>query len=259
MLKAGKGPPLVLLHGFCGAARGWQALVDALSDRFHVIAPDWPGFGESTDRTPLPSVQAMAAWVVSIAHRMGLERFSVLGHSMSGYVVQTLLRDHEGRVDRAVLYGAGLADPAAARFESLERTIERLERDGAEATARRVCATWFVEGDGAVGYRGCVADGAQMDVAAGIAALRACKGIDFSGTLRAVGRDVLVVLGDRDRTFQVTDAIALREALPKARLCVMPGCAHAAHLEAPKLFADVLRSFLEEPHLMSARRLPSRR
>jgi 2-hydroxy-6-oxonona-2,4-dienedioate hydrolase len=253
MLKAGRGPPLVLLHGFCGAARGWQALVDSLSDGFEVIAPDWPGFGESTDRTPLASVPDMAAWVVSLADRMGLERVSVLGHSMSGYVVQALLRDHEGRVDRAVLYGAGLADPAAARFESLDRTIDRLLREGAEATARRVCATWFVEGEAAAGYRGCVADGARMDVAAGVAALRACEGIDFAGTLRAVGRDALVILGDRDRTFRVGDAVALREALPEASLCVMPGCAHAAHLEAPRLFADIVRGFLQEPKPRPAR------
>ena len=247
MLRAGKGPPLVLLHGFCSAARGWQLLIDSLSDGFEVIAPDWPGFGESIDRAPLASVPDMAAWVVSLVDRMGLERVSLLGHSMSGYVVQALLRDHEGRVDRAVLYGAGLADPVAARFESLDQTIDRLLREGSAATARRVCATWFVEGEAAAGYSGCVADGALMDVAAGVAALRACEGIDFAGTLCAVGRDALVILGDRDRTFRVSDAVALKEALPRARLCVMPGCAHAAHHEAPEQFAEILRGFLEEP------------
>ena len=244
--RAGHGPPLVLLHGFCGAARGWHSLAEALSDRFDVIAPDWPGFGASTDRRPLTSLSDMTSWVVALADRMQLDRFSVLGHSMSGYVVQALLRDHEGRIDRAVLYGAGLADPAAARFESLDRTVERLQRDGATQTARRVCATWFVKGEAAPAYRDCVADGETMDVAAGVAALRACEGIDFTGTLGGVGREVLVIIGDRDRTFGLQDAVALKSALPGSRLCVMPGCAHAAHLERPDPFACVLRDFLKD-------------
>jgi len=247
MPRAGSGPPVVLLHGFCGAARGWRPLVDALADRFDLIAPDWPGFGPSVDREPLESIPDMAAWVVSLADRLGLERFSVIGHSMSGYVVQTLLREHGHRIDRAVLYGTGLADPAASRFESLEATAVRLRDDGAAATARRVCATWFVAGERAPAYADCVADGGRMDVAAGVAALRACREIDFSGTLGSVDREALVVVGDRDRTFRVAEAAALAASLPRGRLCVLPLAAHAAHLEAPGLFAHVLRDFLSPP------------
>jgi 2-hydroxy-6-oxonona-2,4-dienedioate hydrolase len=246
MLRAGSGPPLLLLHGFCGAARGWAGLIERLADRFDVIAPDWPGFGDAAEREPLASIPAMAAWVVGLADRAALRRFHVLGHSMSGYVVQALLRDHGDRIDKAVLFGAGLADPASARFEPLARTIERLQGGGAAQTARRVCATWFVEGERAAGYAACVTDGAQMDVAAGVASLRACEGIDFSGTLGGVVQDALVVLGDRDRTFRVADGAALARELPRGQLCVLPDCAHAAHLEAPDVFVGVLRRFLGE-------------
>ncbi len=245
MLRTGSGSPVLLLHGFCGAAQGWRTLVDALADEFDLIAPDWPGFGQSVDRAPLASISEMASWVVALADRLGLARFSVVGHSMSGYVVQTLLREHEARVDRAVLYGTGLRNPAASRFESLDKTTARLRDEGADATAHRVCATWFVAGERAPAYQDCVRDGGRMDVAAGVTALRACEGIDFTGTLGSVRREALVVLGDRDRTFRVADAVSLAAAIPMARLCVLPRCAHAAHREAPELFAHVLRDFLQ--------------
>lgn len=244
VLRQGAGAPLLLLHGFCGAAAGWQAMMQTLAGRFDVIAPDWPGFGASLDRHFCTSIDAMAGRVIALADAFGLARFSVLGHSMSGFVVQHLLLQHGARVDKAVLYGAGLSARRSGRFETLRATIERLRAEGSRATASRVCATWFVAQQHAAAYASCVEHGAMMDVDAGAAALQACETIDFCGRLSSVDHEALVMLGDRDRTFSVDDAQQLAAALPNARLCVLPGCAHGAHWESPELFAQVLMDFL---------------
>ncbi|MGD9941861.1 MAG: alpha/beta fold hydrolase [Burkholderiaceae bacterium] len=245
VVRRGAGAPLLLLHGFCGSAAGWAGLAQRLSARFDVIAPDWPGFGASVRCTPCRSIEAMAGELIALADALGLARFHVLGHSMSGFVVQQLLLQHGDRVDKAVLYGAGLSVRHGGRFESLSATIERLRRDGSAATARGVCATWFVEQQQAAPYEFCVEQGAAMDVDAGIAALEACETVDFSGRLAAVANPVLVMLGDRDRTFQVDDAVRLAAALPDAGLCVLPHCAHGAHWERPEAFELALTGFLD--------------
>lgn len=244
VLRHGAGAQLLLLHGFCGAAAGWQQMMPMLAGRFDVIAPDWPGFGASLERFPCASIDAMAGRIIALADALGLRRFNVLGHSMSGFVVQHLLLQHGSRIDKAVLYGAGLSARRSGRFETLQATIERLRAEGSAATARRVCATWFVDQQRAAAYAACVESGATMDADAGIAALKACEAIDFGGRLGGVEHDVLVVLGDRDRTFSVDDAQQLAAALPNAGLCVLPGCAHGAHWESPELFAHVLMDFL---------------
>lgn len=244
VLRRATSPPLLLLHGFCAAAAGWLPTMERLAGNFDVIAPEWPGFGTSVERAPCTSIDAMAERVIALADALCLGRFHVLGHSMSGFVVQQLLLRHPQRIGKAVLYGAGLLTSRDGRFETLQATIERLRREGVHATARKVCATWFVEQERAASYAACVDQGAGMDAEAGIAALTACETIDFSDRLGGVDNEVLVILGDRDRTFRVGDAVQLAAALPNASLCVLPGCAHAAHLEQPELFGQVVDGFL---------------
>jgi len=244
ILRKGVGEALVLLHGFCSAAAGWQPTLDGLGGSFDVIAPDWPGFGGSIDRRPCHSVDEMADRVVRLADALELQTFHLLGHSMSGFVVQALLLRHPARVRKAVLYGAGLATNRSGRFESLHATVGRLRRQGVTATAEHVCGTWFVQGNLAKPYTECVSLGARMDAEAGIAALKACESIDFAGRMSGISNPVLVIVGDRDRTFSVDDALRLAAAFPHSSLCVLPDCAHAAHLERPALFSAVVAEFL---------------
>lgn len=245
LIRRGTGPAVVLLHGLCSTAQSWLPTIAALAPRFDLIAPNWPGFGSDIGRSPCTSVAEMAARVLQLADELRLPSFHVIGHSMSGFVVQELLRSHGQRIGKAVLYGAGLTTRPESRFESLRTSIERLRREGSAATADRICETWFVQGRSAPEFATSVQQGAAMNVEAGIAALRACESVDFAGRLSGVQNEVLVVLGDRDRTFRVADGVELAAAMPDASLCVLPGCAHAAHLERPTLFNFVVAAHLE--------------
>ena len=233
-----------LLHGFASSARTWDATRHALEHEFQVVTPDWPGFGNCADEAPLVSAREMAQFVIALADRLGVERFHVLGYSMSGFVVQELLSTHTARIARAVLYGAGARVDAARRFEPLQRTLERLQADGVEKTVQRVAGTWFCEGDQALAYQACVEAGRNMSLDAANAAMRAFEQSDYREKLRAVSQRVLVIMGERDRTFPIEMGVELRDAIPGAQLCVLPGCAHAAHLERPDLFNRVVCEFL---------------
>lgn len=244
-VREGSGPALLLLHGFCSTAESWLPVLPSLARSFDVIAPTWPGFGGGDRFPPCASITEMVDRLIIFAGSLGLKTFNVIGHSMSGFVVQELLCRHASRVEKVVLYGSGLKADRDARFEPLATTIERLQRDGPMATAQRVCGTWFAAGTQAAAYGSCVAQGASMRVDAGVAALRAASDCDFTGRLAVVAQDVLVLLGDRDRTFRVIDGVDLAAAMPHACLCVLPGCAHAVHLERPELFSLVVLDFLQ--------------
>jgi pimeloyl-ACP methyl ester carboxylesterase len=233
-----------LLHGFASSARTWDATRTALDSEFRVITPDWPGFGKRAAEAPLHSAEEMAQFVIAHADTFGLERFHVLGYSMSGFVVQELLLSHAARIGRAVLYGAGARVDPVRRFEPLQRTIERLQADGVEKAVERVAATWFCAGDAALAYKACVEAGRHMSLDAAVAAMRAFEASDYRERLGAVSRNVLVIMGERDRTFPIEMGVELRDAIPGAQICVLPGCAHAAHLERPDLFNRVVCEFL---------------
>lgn len=240
-------PALFLLHGFCGSSQTWSALAPALSDVFSVWTPDWPGFGDRLEQRPLESVAAMARQVLALADAEGLERFHVLGHSMSGFVVQELLRDHAERVDRAVIYGSFASMQAGGRFESVQDTAARVQREGVAATAQRIVTTWFVDGAAHPRHAESVAQGTRMSMDAALAAMQACAPVDYSGALAQVQRPVLVITGEHDRTASLNASIALARGIPGAALCVLPQAAHAAHLEQAALFQLAVRRFLLAP------------
>lgn len=235
---------VMLLHGFCGSAQGWAPTIGHLSRYMTVMAPDWPGYGSQSNLAPLTSVEAMAEHALRCADAARVTRFDVIGHSMSGLVVQQLLLRHAGRIGRAVLYGAGLRMDPERRFESAEVTRTRLREEGVAATVARVAATWFTRGRDGPAYPACVQAGLGMTEGAALAAMHAFESIDYTGRLGGVRREVLVIMGDGERTSPPVMGLQLAEAIPGARLCVLPQCGHAAHLEHPDLFNSVVCDFL---------------
>ena len=83
-----------------------------------------------------------------------------------------------------------------------------------------------------------------MTKPAGIAMIRAAKDVDFSTRLPASTTPALVINGEKERTFPPSMALALATSLPKGSLCILPGCAHAAHLEDPAIFNAIVKNGL---------------
>lgn len=99
-------PPLVLVHGFLVSHAEFDDVIDALATRFHVIAPDLPGFGDSEKPSPSRYPYGIEAFAESVADLMaafGVGRAHVLGHSMGGAVALTLAAHHAELVNRLVL------------------------------------------------------------------------------------------------------------------------------------------------------------
>ena len=100
----GKGPPLLLLHGFPQTHVMWHRIAPQLSERFAVIAMDLRGYGWST--APRSSAgdgyskRVMAEDAVAVMDSLGHAHFSIAGHDRGGRVAYRLALDHPGRVDK---------------------------------------------------------------------------------------------------------------------------------------------------------------
>ncbi|WP_425039452.1 alpha/beta fold hydrolase [Primorskyibacter sp. S187A] len=236
--------PLVLVHGFMGGAAQW-ADQTPLSAKRELVCVDLPGFGANAGMAPLTSIAAYADWVLDALDREGHTRFDLLGHSMGGMIVQDMARRAPERLRKLVLYATGAVGVLPERFEPIAVSMERARMDGAQATAQRISATWFLHGDKAAGYPACshVAQRAGLPaILAGLAAMREWSGAE---TLHQIAAPTLVIWGDQDRTYGWPQIERLWTTIPECQLAVVPNCAHAVHMEEPVLFNALLSRFLE--------------
>lgn len=124
--QAGQGKTVLLIHGFGGSAvTSWQQVMLALSQNYHVIAPDLAWFGDSESQAA-PSLAVQSKAMTQLIDKLELDEVNVVGISYGGFVTFDLMI-HEPRVDKAVLLASpgvlfSNADLAAMnqRFETAD-------------------------------------------------------------------------------------------------------------------------------------------
>lgn len=105
-VHGGDGPPLLLLHGNPLTHVSWHKIADRLAERFHVVAPDLRGYGDSSAPEPGEnhinySFRAMAQDQVEVMASLGHETFYVAGHDRGARTAHRMSLDHADKVLRA--------------------------------------------------------------------------------------------------------------------------------------------------------------
>ncbi len=245
-LSGPAGAPLVVLAGAIGTdLHLWDGQVDALvAIGLRVLAYDHPGHGQSPPAPAGARVADLGRQLLALLDDAGAERAHLVGLSMGGVVAQQVAAHAPDRVDRLVLLCTDAALPPAQRWT--DRAVQvRAEGTGSLVAASR--ERWFAPGSGA---------GASPAGRAQLGALAACDDegyarccevlaeADLRGSLDRVRAATLVVAGGQDQALPVERLRALADALPDARLEVLPGCGHLPPVEAPDLVADLLAAHL---------------
>ncbi len=235
---------LVLIHGAGMDHTVWALVGPALAARgWTVLAPDLPGHGRSKG----PARDSIAAYAEDLARwtrRLGLMAPVLVGHSMGALVAL----EAAARMPAAALVLIG----AAARMPVHPRLLALAGRE--PRTAARIMAAWSLPAArrfGAQPLPGLWLPQAVVrmlgDGPAGVLAgdLRACDGYrDGLERAKALRLPVLVVAGERDRMVPPKAARALADALPDARLAVLPEVGHLPPLERPQALVRCVGEFL---------------
>ncbi len=259
----GDGPPVVLLHGFTGAATGWGSLARMLAPEFTTLAVDIVGHGAS-DAPGGVERYVMARCVDDLAAllpELGYQRACWLGYSMGGRVALQVAVRRPDVVSAVVLEGAtpGLSD-AEERDERVaadEALADRIEAEGVEAFVGEWEALPLFASQAALPAR------TREAVRAGRLANRA---VGLANSLRGAGTGAQEPLHDRLSEVRVPALLlagALDEkfaeigrkmagALPDATMQLIDGAGHAAHIERPEAFGEAVLAFLRRVHTASA-------
>jgi pimeloyl-ACP methyl ester carboxylesterase len=261
--RAGEGPPLVLIHGITNSSRSWEPAMRLLARDFDVIAPDLPGHGESARQRGDHSLGGHACVMRDLLHVLGVERATIVGHSLGGGVAMQFSYQFPAMVERLVLVGSG----------GLGREVSPLIRSAALPFAEQVLplltARPLVDGVTAVaGLLGRVGlkPGADLaEISSGIASLGDTeRRAAFVRTVRSVispfGQRVtandrlylaaetptLIVWGDRDPIIPLQHGLDAHEQLPESRLEIFEGAGHFPQLDDPLRFAELLTEFVAD-------------
>src|SRR3954447_2293428 len=104
---AGQGPPVVLIHGMVNSSRHWEQVARRLADRYTVIAPDLIGHGDSATPRGDYSLGAHRAVIRDVLSAIGIERATIVGHSLGGGVAMQFFWQFPQRTERLVLISSG--------------------------------------------------------------------------------------------------------------------------------------------------------
>lgn len=251
-----RSPALVLVHGFLVSHTEFDDVIDDLAARFHVIAPDLAGFGESAKPSAARwtyGVDAFAESVADVIAAFDVGRASVLGHGMGGAVALTLAARHAEIVSRLVLVDPLVYPVPRTRRLKLPLTPVLGPFFFKQLWGRGGFRAWFREDVFSPDFplpveridRWYDTFNAPSARESAYAVLRAA--LDVSPVVARLGRvgcPTLVVWGREDRMFPVTSATRLAREIRDARLHVFE-TGHAPHQEQPELFVRVVTEFLE--------------
>ncbi|WP_431973339.1 alpha/beta fold hydrolase [Micromonospora haikouensis] len=119
-VRGGRGPTLVLLHGYPQCWRMWRGLLPELADSYHVIAPDLRGFGDSDAPSDGYDKKSVAADLHGLLTGLGLAGdIRLVGHDVGTMVAYAYAAAHPGQVSRLVLTEAPIPDESIYAFPAL--------------------------------------------------------------------------------------------------------------------------------------------
>ncbi|MGZ5365679.1 MAG: alpha/beta fold hydrolase, partial [Mycobacterium sp.] len=260
----GSGPALLLIHGVGDNSTTCNSVHAKLSQRFTVIAPDLLGHGESDKPRADYSLAAFANGLRDLLAALGIDRVTLVGHSLGGGIAAQFVYQYPHLVDRLVLVSSGGVTKdvsIALRMAALpmgSETLAALRLPGVlPALQLAGCAAKKVLGSTKYGRD--LPDGLRL-----LARLQDPAALSaFSRTLRAVvdGRGQFVTMLDRtylmpsvpkqiiwgedDMVIPVSHARIAHAAMPDSRLKIFEGSGHMPFHDHPDRFVEIVERFIE--------------
>ena len=245
-LEGGRGESVLLLHGFGADKDNWNLFSQYVTKTYHVIAPDLPGFGESSkiwnDRY---NIGAQVERVHAFAKEIGLTRFHLVGNSMGGLIAGVYAARYPDE-----LFTLGLLDPAGVTEREPSQLSLELEKGNNPLIVESVS-----DYDKLLDFT-FVKPPSLPDPLKSHFAEMAVQSKDFNKKvfieatpgnqlevmMREIRAKTLILWGDTDRVLSVSSAWVLQKGIENSRVIIMKDCGHMPMIERPE---ETARYYLE--------------
>ena len=244
VLEGGSGAPVVFLHGAGGLLTD-NPFLDALAQRYHVFAPEWPGYGESTGDELLEDMLDFALHGWDLVDALGLRQPHLIGHSMGGMIAAEMACLAPRDLGRLVLVGAaGLwleERPIPDIFAMLPHEIaEALFVDPARGAALLTGGADLADIEALKDFYLIT----QRRLAMAGKILFPIPNRRLSKRLYRLSAETLVLWGAADRLISPAYAAQWKALIPAAQVVTIDGAGHMLPWERPDAFVDAVSAFL---------------
>jgi pimeloyl-ACP methyl ester carboxylesterase len=236
--SGGKGEPVVFFHG-AGTADGFD-FAEPWTEKFRVIVPYHPGFGESDDDPTFTDLHDYVMHYLELFDALHLDRFNLVGLSLGGYLAAKFAAEHGHRVKKlALIAPAGMIEPQHPMLDILAvpgEQVPQLLVSNFEVLKKRLPEKPDIE-----------FIAARYRESTTVARLLWEHPADpkFMRYLHRIQMPTLILWGDEDKIIPVEQTQAWRKFIPNAEIKVYKGAGHLVHLEkteAVELIARFLGS-----------------
>ena len=242
---------LLFVHGFPLGWKLWEGQIEALKDRYRIIAPDLRGYAGSEGPNDIESysLEQYADDLCALLEEIGVDKVVYVGLSMGGYMAFPFLAKCGDKVEALVLADTRAeADPPEA-VEKRTTQQEMVRNEGSaglvEALPKALLSqtTWDQKPDVVERARGLM----EQPDTAWLGSLQAMKTRpDSSDQLTSITVPTLVIVGEDDGITPPDAARKLHEHIGGSRLVVIPEAGHLSNLESPEAFNGALADFLAD-------------
>lgn len=226
----------------------WRPQLARVADGWRIIAPDLRGFGPVARDQPAVTMDDMALDVAAILDALEIERATIGGLSMGGYVTFALFRMARERFSGMVLADtrsqADTADGRTARAKMLEQ----VRTGGPSAVAGEMLPKLLSETtrrerqEIPAQVRTMIEANTPEAIAGAIQAMMARP--DSTPLLPEISVPTLIVVGEEDMLTPPADAESLQRQINRSRLVVLPAAGHLSNVETPDTFSQAVADFL---------------
>jgi pimeloyl-ACP methyl ester carboxylesterase len=239
--RAGKGQPLLFLHGGGGAPR-WLPFMATLAERFDVIVPEHPGFGRSETPDWLDTIGDLAFFYLDFIKQLELERVHLVGSSMGGWIAAELaVRSTHDLASLTLIGSVGIHVKGLQKGDLFLWSYEQLTRNlfADPKFAEVILAMTVTEEE----------QDQRLKNAITVAKLGWQPRLynpHLAKWLHRIDVPTLICWGDSDKLVPPGYGPAFRDLIPGSRLEVFERCGHLPHAECAEKFVSTLTRFIEE-------------
>ena len=242
-IDQGQGETVLLLHGWNAPASTYRLIIDHLSSRFRVIAPNAPGCGGS-DEPPAPwHVDDFVDFTAKFAAALGITKATLMGHSFGGRTIIKLMNRQERpfEVDKIVLLdAAGIKPKRSLSYYCKVYSFKLMKAFYSLPPMKKLFPNAI---ENARKKRGSADYRQASEVMRRTMSL--CINEDLTPLLGGVDVPTLLIWGDKDTATPMRDAHIMEKGIPDAGLVVLEGAGHFAFAERWGQCARVLDVFLK--------------
>ena len=245
----GEGEPIVLLQAFPLNGKMWKPQAKALSESYHVIMPDFPGFGRSPYPPAQPDMRFYAERILELLDKLELERVVLGGLSMGGYIAFACLRLFPERISGLLLANTRAEPDSEEVRESRKDMAQRVSKEGVgvliELQMERLLSPTTLQNEPLIveQVKSMILESSPDGVVGALGAMRDRP--DSTSLLSQVQVPTLVIGGEEDGISSPEVMGEMANSIPNSEHHTLSGAAHLSNLEAPGDFNAALKEFLK--------------